>query len=335
MRATVIIPTCGRALSLERAVRSLLLAEAGTVDVEILVVDNNADEATSGEVRATCAAAGDAIRYTAETSPGQTAARHRGAAEARSEILIYIDDDVVVSSDWLNALLKVFEDDRVGIAGGPSIPLFTGSIPSWLWDFLRPTPYGGWHCGWLSLLDIGSDVADIDPVWIWGLNFAIRRDVLYQLGGFHPDLVPPAMQRWQGDGETGLAIKAKTSGTRSMYVHGALVQHVIGPDRLSLQYFARRAYYQGVCDSFTSIRLGTPPSFLGAGPKAMPVVPNGAGGWAQTAHEVKWHATAAYNDGWLFHQRESALDPSLLNWIRRTSYWSADIREEMLTHESP
>jgi glucosyl-dolichyl phosphate glucuronosyltransferase len=334
MRATVVIPTFGRPAAIRSALRSLLAIDPRMLDTEILVVDNNRDITLSEEVRIACAEAGDPVRYAAEPSFGQTAARHRGAQKARGDVLIYVDDDVEVSKGWLDAFLKAFDDPALGIAGGPSIPSFTGSVPSWFWDFLQPTPYGGWSCGWLSLLDIGKTVEGIDPVWIWGLNFAIRKDVLFQLGGFHPDLVPVAVQRWQGDGETGLGLRAKASATRCMYLQDALLHHLVSADRLTLEYFGKRAYYQGVCDSFTRIRAGAEPAAESSGPRPMPPAPaGGATPWAKAAHPVRMAAAASYNEGWVFHQKQAAADPLLLQWIRRPDFWNADIGDEIRRQE--
>jgi glucosyl-dolichyl phosphate glucuronosyltransferase len=327
MRATVIIPTRGRPVAVQGAIRSLLAVDPRKSDVEIVVVDNNSEDSLSSDLRAACAAAGDPVRYVAEPSPGSSAARHRGAREARGEVLIYIDDDVQISAGWLEAFLGTFEDGSVGIAGGPSVPLFAASIPAWLWDFLEPTPYGGWSCMWLSLLDMGSSVRDIDPVWVWSLNFAIRKQILERLGGFHPDLVPASLQRWQGDGETGLSLKAKAARVRSVYVPEALLFHVIGADRLTVEYFEKRAFFQGVCGSFTSIRSGQSPSAAPQAPKSTEPSPDAAG-WAKVASEVRVRTARAYNQGWQFHQRAAATDPFLLEWIRRRDYWDADLRVE-------
>jgi glucosyl-dolichyl phosphate glucuronosyltransferase len=328
IRASVIIPTRGRPLTIALAIRSLLASGAQAYGVEIVVVDNNSDAAMSAALRSTCELAGKPVRYVVEASPGQTAARHKGAQEARGELLIYVDDDVQVSASWLPALVSAFEDRSVGIAGGPSIPAFSGSVPAWLWDFFKPTPYGGWHCGWLSLLDIGKSVDEIDATWIWGLNFAIRRELVFSLGGFHPDLVPQAMQRWQGDGETGLSYRAKLAGVKATYLQDALLHHLIGADRVTPEAFVKRAYYQGVCDSFTRIRLGEAPSALAQGPQAAPT--GAANGWAErVALPMRTATVAAYNEGWEFHQREAWGDPDLLAWIRRDNYWNTDIRAQM------
>jgi glucosyl-dolichyl phosphate glucuronosyltransferase len=326
MRASVIIPTRGRPVAIKQALRSLLDAGASNLGVEVLVVDNNVDDALGADLRLACEQAGEPVRYLAEPAPGQTAARHCGARQARGEILIYVDDDVQVSDSWFKAIFRAFEDKSIGIVGGPSVPVFAGSVPAWLWDFVEPSPYGGWWCGWLSLLDIGRDIHDIDPTWIWGLNFSIRRQALFDLGGFHPDLVPSDLQRWQGDGETGLSLRAKAAGVRAAFRQDILLHHHIGADRVTPGAFAKRAYYQGICDSFTRIRQGTDPSPTTPGPMG-PRPEDGR--WSGAAREVRAATVVAYNEGWMFHQREAAGDAQLLAWVRRPDFWSADIRDQV------
>jgi GT2 family glycosyltransferase len=303
--------------------------ECRSVDhpTEVVVIDNNADEELSYLVKRQVETSEDSIRYVRQPSPGLSAARHRGADEANGDLLVYLDDDVELSKGWLAGMMKGFADSSAGIVGGPSIPRFTGSVPAWFWDFFLPTPHGGWYCGWVSLLDIGHPVADVDANYIWGLNFGIRRSVLKELGGFNPDTVPPGLQRWQGDGETGLTIKAKAAGTRACYVPEALLYHYVGPDRLTEGYFARRAYFQGVCDSFTKIRAGNAPEQPLSDPPPPPPVPP-ARPWAEAAAEVRRLIDKAYRDGFEFHQREASNDPRLLQWIRRESFWDADILAE-------
>jgi cellulose synthase/poly-beta-1,6-N-acetylglucosamine synthase-like glycosyltransferase len=296
---------------------------------EVIVIDNNSDESFRDIIRRQCQIEVNLIRSVHEPSPGLSAARHRGVEEAAGDLLVFLDDDVELGAGWLRGMLKGFSDDEVGIVGGPSIPRFGGSIPDWFWDFLAPTPYGGWHCTWVSLLDIGQPVPDIDPNYIWGLNFGIRRSVLRELGGFHPDLVPAHLQRWQGDGETGLTLKARAAGIKACYVPEALVYHHVGPERLTPDYFKRRARYQGVCDSFTRIRAGgipvesAPPFFElpGVSPDSRP--------WGAVAAEVRQLVGEVYREGFEFHQREAAADQRLMRWIRRDTFWDADIRAEM------
>ena len=333
MEASVIVPSCGRPITVRRTLQSVLAADAARHDVEIIVIDNNSEEHFSLDLRSFCGSLGHPVRYLAEPSPGVAAARHRGAKEARGEILLFIDDDVEVSSGWLGAVLEVFRGSDVGIVGGPSIPRFTGAVPAWLWDFIEPGPLGGWHCSWLSLLDIGKSVEAIDADWIWSLNLSVRRKLFVGVGGQHPCYVPPAVQRWQGDGELGFTSRAKASGARATYVHEALIYHLIGVDRLNPDYFARRSRYQAVCDSFTAIRGGAQPSLSGQTPPAPPA-PTRTTPWSRVAEEIWKVVAAAYEQGWAFHQGEAARDPRLLEWIRRDNYWDADIRDQARRFEA-
>lgn len=350
---SILIPTAGRSGVLPSVLRSVH-GECRSVDqpTEVIVIDNNTDEDLVHRIRQQCEAAESPTRFVHESSPGSSAARHRGADEATGELLVFIDDDVELGRGWLGGILDGFADNTVDIVGGPSIPRFSGSVPAWFWDFVTPTPYGGWHCTWVSLLDIGRPIPDIDANYVWTLNLGIRRSVLQELGGFHPDLVPSHLQRWQGDGETGLTLKARAAGIKARYVPQALLYHHVGPERLTIEYFVRRARFQGICDSFTQIRAGSAiaqaspnslklpslfhrlggvadrlMSMLGANRAAPPVTPVSRP-WAAAAVEVHRLTTQAYREGFEFHQREAAGDPRLMQWIHRDTYWGADILAE-------
>jgi glycosyltransferase involved in cell wall biosynthesis len=260
VRISIVIPTAGRPHLVSKAIQSTVEAIDATNErfasgwTEVLVVDNNQDADLSTQVESICAEFGNDVKYLREPNPGLTNARHFGAKNSLGNVVTFIDDDVRVSKDWLTALYEAFSDSSIGIVGGPSIPSFTGPVPGWFWKFFTSTKYGGWKCEWLSLLDIGQDVDFIDATYIWGLNYSIRKDLLFELGGFNPDLVPKDMQMYQGDGETGLSIKANNKNIKSVYREKILVFHSCDADRLNIEYFKRRAYYGGVCSSFTDIR---------------------------------------------------------------------------------
>jgi glucosyl-dolichyl phosphate glucuronosyltransferase len=127
-----------------------------------------------------------------------------------------------------------------------------------------------------------------------------------------------------------LGLRAKASQVSCAYLQDALLHHLVSADRLTPEYFGKRAYYQGVCDSFTRIRAGTDPVAVATGPRAEPRVPAvGGTPWARAAYPVRLGTVASYNEGWVFHQNEAARDASLLGWIRRPDYWNADIGEEI------
>ena len=73
-----------------------------------------------------------------------------------------------------------------------------------------------------------------------GLEFFHPERYILELGGFHPDCIPKHLQRFQGDGETGLSYKIKEKGYKSIYHPGAMVYHLIPASRLTVEYFEAR-----------------------------------------------------------------------------------------------
>lgn len=333
MLASFIIPTQNRATTLRKTLSSVH-AIARDQDVEVLVVDN----ASTDDTPQVCREESEKWRqgqfhYFFEPIPGLLSGRHRGAMESRGEILIYLDDDVVLQPDWFKGLLDVFSNPEVALAGGPSLPIYEVPPPDWLEDLWEDFD-GGKHCGHLSLINQGPKKKACDPTYVWGLNFAIRRDAFYACGGFHPDCVPARLQRFQGDGETGLAAKIQQKGLLAFYHPDLKVNHLISSNRLAVPAFERRAFYQGVCDSYMRIRksgfVEVPASqniikkayekFRG-NKRRTPIFQK------TTFDRIKHLMQSAYRRGYEFHQSEVRKDPALLEWVLKPDYFDYRLPE--------
>jgi hypothetical protein len=345
VRVSVVLPTSGRARSLAGTLPTVLTQSLPAGDFEVIVVENGV---AAGAERAVRKAArrdpGRSLRYVHDPTPGLLTGRHRGALEARGEILVFADDDIDADPGWLAAIVDAFADPTVHLVGGRNLPRYEAPPPAWVEGFWYTPPYGGRACVYLSLLDLGDAGLDIHANYVWGLNFSIRRATLFELGGFHPDNIPDHLQQFQGDGETGLTEKATARGLRAVYRPAALVHHRIPAARLTVSYFRRRAFYQGVCDSFTAIRSEPSsvarlqpgeaprasarpdrgPASVEPGPLARlaalvrsrlhpPAVPTHA--------EVEAEFQAAYRAGHDFHQNAVRGNPQLLAWVLRDDYW--------------
>jgi glycosyltransferase involved in cell wall biosynthesis len=251
---SVIVPTRNRAASLRVALASLSALEFPTDAFEVIVVDNGSTDDTAAAAAAFARShPALSLRTVAEPEPGLLAGRHRGAREARAPLMAFVDDDVEVSPRWLAAVVDAFADPAVHLVGGPSRPRFEVEPPAWL-EWLWTGEHGGRSLGDLSLLDLGAETRRIDPTLVWGLNFSIRAATLVALGGFHPDCMPKALQRYQGDGETGLALAARAGGRAAVYAPLALLHHRLPATRLSVAALEERHFYQGVCNSYAEIR---------------------------------------------------------------------------------
>jgi len=231
---------------LDEALISLLKQDFPTEQCEIIVVDNK----PTGEVYQTVQEIEKKhrhpIRYVQEPKVGLHNARHAGAREARGEILIYIDDDVVTQPNWLSALLDPFSDPQVGCVGGKVIPKWEAEPPEWIEQFPQ------WH---LSLLDYGDERKELAGEVVHGCNMAVRRSVLYEVGGFNPDAMGDRRLIWlRGNGEGGLQEKIYESGYKVIYEPRAWVYHRIPESRLRPEYFFWRAFNNGIGHSYKRIR---------------------------------------------------------------------------------
>ncbi len=329
MKRSVIIPTAKTLGCVDQTLRSL--ASLDDRPDEVIVVQNGLSEQDRDLDRANYDRIAEQyerlhLKIVDDEVPGLLSGRHRGMDESTGELLVFIDDDITVAPGWLRELSSVFADPEVVLATGPSRPAFETEPPEWLTQCWRPTPCGGRQMAQLSLLELNtSDTTTIDADFVWGLNYAIRRRTLRQRGGFHPDCVPKSLQHFQGDGETGLSRKISAAGERAAYHPAALVFHHIGAERMTLNYFDQRAFYQGVCDSYTQIRAGEEPHQDALANHSV------VHQWARRlkhlllppqeldAMQARFHL--AYRRGFEFHQACVRSSPTLLQWVRREDYF--------------
>ncbi len=289
---SIIIPTFNRCAALERTLNSLIKIDKQGKNYEVLIVNNGSTDGTSMMVeRFRSAVSQLPYRFLSEPMPG--------------------------------LLQEAFQDPSIVLAGGPSRPLFEVPPPLWLKAF-QSVEAAGSLCVPLSLFDGGDNVKEIDPIYIFGLNFAIRRETLFAQCGFHPDSLPGPLQRYQGDGETGLSLKIKRSGLKALYHPKASVHHEVPASRLTEAYFTRRAFFQGVCDSYTRIRADGR-IFLERSPwrRVLSRTKDIISRWlpAKRACDCVTMAAKAYRRGFEFHQSEVRKDLNLVNWVLRPDYW--------------
>lgn len=253
---SIIIPTFNRANQLLLTLQSLVRLKTSRDLFEIIIVDNGSSDTTKEVINKYTFENKDiTIKYFYDGTPGLLTGRHRGALESKGDILTFIDDDVNLSTTWLDSITNVMrEREDIAFLTGPNLPLYESYPPKWL-DCFWNKAYGGKHCGWLSLLDLGNEIQEVHPNFVWGLNFTIRKSVFLELEGFHPDSVPDQYQNFQGDGETGLTLKGYKKGLKALYHPGVLLYHRVPSSRLTFEYFEKRAFFQGVCNSFTDLRL--------------------------------------------------------------------------------
>ncbi len=236
MLVTVAICTRNRSRALERTLRSLAaISIPPSLEWEVLVVDNGSGDDT----RSFIARLSDMLplRIIFETRIGLSHARNRAIAEAHGDYILWIDDDVLVDSEWLRAYHDAFRAwPDAAFFGGPIVPAFEGTPPRWL-QLALPHVDNAY-----AARDLGNVAVPLTRDTLpFGANFAVRAD---EQRRYRFD---PALGRRDATlsaGEEWAVLEAMLAGGASgRWVPGARVQHVISAERQTVRYLRR--YYVG------------------------------------------------------------------------------------------
>lgn len=329
---SVIIPTYNRADLLAVALESILQQSLSANNYEIIVVDNNSTDNTQKVVSEINQKNGNRIISVFEENPGLVNGRHRGAKEAKGDILVFGDDDIIVSPGWLTAINQAFNDPKVALVGGKVIPDYEIEPPEWINEFWSKTELGSWIF-YLSLIDLGDEVGEIPANYVFGCNFSIRKSVLYECGGFHPDSFPPQLIKYRGDGEYGLALEIMKRGYKTIYHPQARVKHQVTKERMTANYFCRRSFYEGISNSYTEIRQRGGVS----GDKqdsdrirytqefAEALLKGVLQFQSNSLLEIKRMVNWCYEQGKLYHHDCASADNNLLTYVLKKDYYAFNV----------
>lgn len=119
---------------LERVLNSLKFQTLSKDSWELLLVDNASHIPLDSQLELSWH---PQYNYVREDELGLTPARLRGISESKSEILVFVDDDNVLDSEFLELTAKIAIDfPFIGAWGGQILPEFEFSPPEWAEPFL-------------------------------------------------------------------------------------------------------------------------------------------------------------------------------------------------------
>lgn len=150
-----------------------LLSVSTLREWELVVVDNGSDDGTDAYLASIDQKGFDRahVRATFEPKRGLAAARNKGWRSASADLVAFTDDDCYVAGDYLDSVVRVFENDpAVGFLGGRIL----------LYD---ETDYR------VTILESQEECyfqprTFIEAGAVQGANMAFRRSVLERIGGF-------------------------------------------------------------------------------------------------------------------------------------------------------
>jgi glycosyltransferase involved in cell wall biosynthesis len=231
MRVTVAIPTFNRSAFLRQTLEGIARQDYPPDLFETLVIDNNSRDDTAGVV-ADLAASKPGLRYLQESRQGLDHARNRAIAEAKGDIILLGDDDILVEPDWIAQMIAPFlahPGAKIGAVGGEVIPVFPDGLPPWV---------AGWHSPLAFRPDAGPLPEHQFPM---GANLAFPRWVFKELGPFHTALDRTAGRYFSG-GDSEMIRRIRNASMEVWFAPAAAVRHQMPASRTTFRYAARHAF---------------------------------------------------------------------------------------------
>ena len=211
-RASIVIPVYGQLAHTLACLRALA-AHPPRVPIEIIVVDDGSPDATAATLPQVAG-----LRYHRRAANGGfIAACNDGAALARGECLVFLNNDTVPQPGWLDALLATFEaEPDTGLVGAQLL------YPDGRLQEAGGVVFSdgrGWNYGrFESTRDPRySYLRDAD--YLSGAAIAIPRALFFAVGGFDARYAPAYYE------DTDLAFAVRAAGRRVLYQPAAQVVH--------------------------------------------------------------------------------------------------------------
>lgn len=254
MNISIVIPTHNRARLLDITLGSLteLKVPAG-MRVEILVVDNNCTDNTAGIVSSHARRSPVPVRRILETRQGLSHSRNCGVEAAEHDFIAFFDDDVRAAPEWLAGCAEAFDRLNADCVVGPVHPAFECATPRHVTPSIVRQICSPYSLKGDELIVLPADVSHEVP----GCNFAVRRQVARDVGGFNPELGRRAGESRSGE-DFEFGMRLVRAGKRVVYQPRCSIEHFITAEKLGKPWLRMRWYGDGL-----SHRLSNPePGFL-------------------------------------------------------------------------
>ena len=215
---------------------------------EIVLVNNNSTDHTADECeRFVKDYKPTNYHYFVETQQGLSYARNRGVAEAKGEWLVFLDDDAMVSEDYIANLQEhLKQHPEAGAFGGAIAPFFEGETPNWL---------NPWSMSFVSAIDLGSQVklfpSKSYPI---GANMGISRATVEKVGMFNTTLGRTGNNLMGGE-EKDIFNRIRQAGIPIYYFPDIKVQHCIPPKRTTKEFIAKLGEGVGMSEKLRTQKI--------------------------------------------------------------------------------
>lgn len=225
---SVVICTFNGAARIEPVLTALAGLNGGAGH-EIVLVDNCSTDGVAAIASALWTHVGHPsvdFRVISETTPGLSAARCAGVRAATRDVIVFCDDDNLLSSDYLEVAASILADQTIGATGGPNTPLADGDMPPLFFSYA-------------ALAAVGAQAlasGEIDQ--LWGAGLVVRRKLLvelYDTPGF-PLLIGRRGSALTCGEDLEICLGVCLLGYRLWYDERLTLRHIVPAERLSATY---------------------------------------------------------------------------------------------------
>jgi glycosyltransferase involved in cell wall biosynthesis len=209
---TIVIPTYNRAGVLARALEQYLAQSSSALIHELIVVDDGSTDGTESMVREFSGRSDFPIRYLHQPNKGPAAARNLGIREARCDVVLFTDSDIIPAQDLVEQHVEWHQRN----------PAPTSAVLGYVtWSpEIQATPFMHWY-GEKRMFEFYRlrNKREVSFRFFYTCNISLKTDFLRACGQFDEDFKSAAYE----DSELGFRLSKK--GLQLLYNPAAVGYH--------------------------------------------------------------------------------------------------------------
>ncbi|MHA1341270.1 MAG: glycosyltransferase family 2 protein [Promethearchaeota archaeon] len=244
-KISIVISTINRSSLLRKCVEALICQDNVNISLyEIIIVDNGSKDDTKQIVESLRKKYPN-IRYIYSAKLGLSHARNIGAQSSNSEIICFLDDDVIPEKNYVNEMITSFENSEICCVGGKIIASWPEKSPPYWFSAKYNNVVGETSLGNVSRFLKKDEFP-------FGGNIAIRRCIFYMFEGFNEKLGKKGNNFISGE-EIDLCYRLRKKGYKIFFNANAKVFHIVGKKRATKEYFIESIFGKGITEGYQKI----------------------------------------------------------------------------------
>lgn len=232
------------------------IKNGNTLPYELVIVNNNSSSLTVGVIMEISEKIKSLnIRIVNELMPGLSYARNAGVNAANGEYICFIDDDAIVTSDFLEKINKVADLYKPDYFGGSTRIDYESKLPRW---FIEDDLHHLYALG--RLYNSSRWLGKTNPC-LWGVGLCVRKDAYIKIMNRFGELKLTGRKSGQmlaGD-DSEICYQLALIGCKGYYDPEIVLTHMVNHDRFTKRKILRTMHGFGIAYpilSYYKMKLG-------------------------------------------------------------------------------